>query len=158
MPDMLAKLYWQRKDCTWPNDLWNAEIEILRPDIGQKRLVLDWIVTNFNGGWAEQAGAAFQNRPLTIFIAVQDRRKIVGFACFDAVRRNFFGPIGVAESCRNSGVGSGLVAHCFGAMREAGYEYAIIHAVGPMAFYSKVCGAEPVPDSEAGLYRREIVQ
>lgn len=156
MPDMLAKLYWKQTDSTWANDIWNANIEIVRPDIGQKHIVLDWINKTFSYGWMQQAEAAFFNQPITIFIAVQEQRKIVGFACFDSVRRNFFGPMGVGEAWRKSGVGTGLVAHCFAAMREAGYEYAIIHAVGPVMFYAKACGAEVIPDSEAAQYRKEI--
>lgn len=156
MPDMLAKLYWRPAESTWANDIWNLNVDILRPDVSQMGLVLDWIEANFSNGWAYQAQIAFMNRPLTIFIAVHDSKEICGFACFDATRKNFFGPMGVAESWRKKSIGEALVNRCFEAMRESGYEYAIIHAVGPVAFYSKVCGAEPIPDSEAGLYRREI--
>ncbi len=158
MPDMLAKLYWKPRDPVSAYDMWNLGVEIVRPDMGQKRFVLDWIGANFHPGWAQQADAAFANRPLTIFIAIHDEKEIVGFACYDATRKNFFGPMGVVESWRKQNIGEALVLRSFEAMRESGYEYAIIHAVGPVAFYSNVCGAEPIPDSEAGSYRREIRQ
>jgi predicted N-acetyltransferase YhbS len=156
MPDMLAKLYWEPRESTWANDIWNADVKIHRPDIGQKPAVLNWILQNFSQGWMTQAEACFRNSPLTIFIAVHDRREIVGFACYDSVRRNFFGPMGVADEWRGKGVGACLLLHCFSAMREAGYEYTIIHAVGPVMFYAKACGAEVIPDSEAAQYRKEI--
>jgi GNAT superfamily N-acetyltransferase len=159
MPDMLAKLYWQPPidSPNWANDIWNLNVEIVRPDIGQKSIVLDWVRKQFSA-WTDQAEAAFTNRPLTIFIAVHERREICGFACFDVTRRNFFGPTGVSEAWRGKSIGTALLIHCFNAMREAGYEYAIIHAVGPVAFYAKTVGAEVIPDSEAGTYRREINQ
>lgn len=159
MPDMLAKLYWNPSpsdDRTWFNDIWNADVEIVRPDIGQKTAILNWIVGRFSRGWADQAEAAFNNRPLTIFIATYRRQEMIGFACWDSVRQNFFGPMGVSEEWRGKGVGACLLLECMKAMRESGYEYAIIHAVGPVMFYAKVCGAECIPDSEAAQYRKEI--
>lgn len=161
MPDMLAKLYWKPSASEWDNRTWfndidNADIEIILPDISQKSSVLNWILGEFNLGWTDQAEAAFVNRPLTILIAVHRREEIVGFACFDSVRMNFFGPMGVAEKWRGKGIGAVLLLESLRMMREAGYEYAIIHAVGPVMFYAKVCGAEPIPDSEAAQYRKEI--
>jgi len=77
----------------------------------------------------------------------------VGFGCYDATCRNFFGPAGVEESLRGRGIGSGILLGCLEAMRAAGYAYAIIGGVGPREFYARVAGAIEIPDSSPGIYR-----
>ena len=41
-------------------------------------------------------------------------------------------------------------------MANAGYAYAIIGGVGPMAFFEKSVGAFPIPGSTPGIYQTAI--
>ena len=79
-------------------------------------------------------------------------KRIVGFAAYEVTRRNYFGPTGVREDLRGSGLGAALLFRCLESMREMGYAYAIIGGVGPAEFYEKVCGAFVIPGSETGIY------
>ena len=38
-------------------------------------------------------------------------------------------------------------------MKDMGYAYAIIGGVGPAAFYTKVCGAKIIENSDPGVYK-----
>ena len=79
--------------------------------------------------------------------------KPVGFACYDATMRDFFGPTAVSEEFRCCGIGAALLLKCLWAMREEGYAYAIIGGVGPAKFYEKVCGARLIENSTPGVYK-----
>ena len=52
-------------------------------------------------------------------LKVKDK-EIIGFACFEATAKNYFGPIGVAPDCREGGVGTGLLLSCLHSMWEMG--------------------------------------
>ena len=84
-------------------------------------------------------------------------RELIGFACHDCTRRNFFGPSGVAESARGLGAGRALLLASLHAMREAGYAYAIIGGVGPEDFYRRTVGAVPIEGSPPGIYDFSLV-
>jgi GNAT superfamily N-acetyltransferase len=131
-------------------------VAIRRPESRERAVVLDWVRTQFSPGWAAECESAFASRPPTCFIAVRDAR-IVGFACHDCTRRNFFGPAGVDPALRGHGVGAALTLAALGAMRDAGYAYAIIGGVGPAAFYAKVAGARRIAGSTPGIYAPSLV-
>ena len=78
---------------------------------------------------------------------------VLGFACYDATAKDFFGPTGVMESQRGKGIGAALLIACMQAMAAEGYAYAVIGGAGPVAFYEKVVGATVIPDSVPGPYR-----
>jgi GNAT superfamily N-acetyltransferase len=150
MPDMLVKLY------TLP-DLGEAlkrtapaGIGIRRPNPWEKALVLTWVRTNFSAAWAAECEAAFGANPPSCFIAV--KTGVIGFACHDCTRRNFFGPTGVAAAERGAGVGRALLLACLHAMRDQGYAYAIIGGVGPAEYYARTVGATPIAGSTPGIY------
>jgi predicted N-acetyltransferase YhbS len=77
---------------------------------------------------------------------------LVGFACHDVARRNFFGPAGVDPATRGTGVGAALTLAVLAAMGEDGYAYAIIGGAGPADFYARVAGAIEIPGSTPGVY------
>jgi len=148
MPDMLVKLY----------ELPDAPIAvpdgvtIRRPIAPEKHVVTRWIGEHFNAAWVSEAEASFARSPVSCFIAVEDGR-LLGFACYDATMRGFFGPTGVDAEERGRGIGKLLLLAALRAMRDEGYGYAIIGGAGPTAFYEKAVGAAAIPGSEPGVYK-----
>lgn len=121
-------------------------IKIKRVFAGEKMRVLDYVREHFNEGWVYEAENAIMQHKC--FIATKDGQ-ILGFACYDASAKDYFGPIGVTESTRGTGVGTALLLRTLTCMREEGYGYAIIGWVGDAEmFYRKVVNAEWVPCGE----------
>ncbi len=117
---------------------------VLSPD---SDLVVDFITNTFNPSWASEAKAALYKPNPTCFVAVIDKQ-IVGFACYDATAKAFFGPTGVDPNHQGKGIGKALLLHSLEAMLYDGYAYAIIGAVrGALGFYQKACGAIPIENS-----------
>lgn len=118
-------------------------IKIKRAFVGDKAKILQFIKENFeNTSWIYEAEYAMMQDVSKCFIAVQNG-KILGFACYDASAKGFFGPIGVAPEARNKNVGKALLIRTLEAMREYGYGYAIIGWVSDAEhFYRKTVGAE----------------
>lgn len=118
--------------------------------------IIEFIKENFNEGWASEAKAAlYQNNP-TCFIAV-DNSEIIGFACYDATAKGFFGPTGVKESYRGKGVGKALFMETLKAMKNDGYGYTIIGWANDRAvkFYQKNANAMPLNNTKS-VYDRLI--
>ena len=152
MPDMLVKLYdlnrYDDGTCALKKD--NIVIKsVMSPNL---TVVRDWIQAHFSLGWADEATNAILTLPSKCFIAVRDTQ-ILGFACYDATARAFFGPTGVDEAERGRGIGKALLMHTLKAMYAQGYIYGIIGAAGPTDFYKKCCGAVAIEDSSPGWYR-----
>ncbi len=118
--------------------------------------VLDFIGTHFSQGWVSEAKAGLYKNNPTCFIAV-DGEKVIGFACYDATAKAYFGPTGVDEAYRGQGVGKALLLHTLTAMRYDGYGYAIIGGVKEetQIFYAKASGAVPIDDSRR-IYKRML--
>jgi len=156
--DMLVKLYDLPQFCTENPRLASEGIVIRRPMAADKDKVLDFVKSNFQQVWVNECETAFYNSPFSCLIAVRNNDEIVGFSCYDASYRNFFGPIGVKEEYRGKGVGKELLLRSLYAMRDNGYAYCIIGMVEEknFAFYNKVCGAIRIPDSYPGIYKNII--
>ncbi len=155
MSDMLVKLYdlpGSREACA---GLAQAGIEIRRAIAPEKHLVLAWVGARFSKNWVSECDAAFAHSPSTCFVAVKDSL-IAGFACYDATARGFFGPIGVDDTRRKSGLGKALTLRTLEAMREAGYGYAIIGWAGPVDFFKKIAGATVIEGSAPGIYKNML--
>ena len=155
MSDLLVKLYELPDSRGALEKLRAVGIEIKRAIAPEKYHVLNWVGEKFSKGWASECDAAFARLPCSCFVAVKDT-KTIGFACYDATVRGFFGPIGVDESLRKAGLGKGLLIRTLEAMREAGYGYAIIGWAGPVDFFRKTVGATVIPGSEPGIYRNML--
>ena len=152
MPDMLVKLYELPDLAPALQRQAAAGITIRRAIPPEMHIVTDWVRQHFSNAWASETTIAFSRQPLSVFLAVEDDQ-LIGFACYDATHKNFFGPTGVAEEKRGHGTGAALLLACLHAMLAAGYGYAIIGAAGPTDFYTKIVNATVIPDSWPGVYR-----
>jgi GNAT superfamily N-acetyltransferase len=151
MPDMLVKLYELPDLHEQLKSTARQGVLVRRPSPWERPLFLDWVRHLFSPVWAAECETAFAANPPSCFIALQNQT-LVGFACHDCTRKNFFGPTGVAESARGKGVGLALLLACLHAMRDAGYAYAVIGGVGPAEYYSKTVGATMIAGSTPGIY------
>ncbi|WP_175354224.1 MULTISPECIES: GNAT family N-acetyltransferase [Bacillaceae] len=105
-----------------------------------------FVESEFGARWLDSIENGFLKDNIPIFIALDDNQ-IIGFACFDVVRKRkgLFGPMGTTLSNRVQGIGFILLHHCLREMQEIGYEYAIIGQAGPLEFYEKACNAVVIP-------------
>ena len=75
-------------------------------------------------GWAAECDAAFARAPLACFVAAErnadETQTLIGFACYEATCRNFFGPELVHPTVRGRGIGKALVLAALHAMRAEG--------------------------------------
>lgn len=117
------------------------EISVVRRFVGE----------SFSANWADEISVGFARQPVSVFVATKER-ELIGFAAYECTRRAFFGPMGVVDEVRNSGVGKALLLAALEALKEMGYVYAIVGAAGPVRFYQKTVGAIIIPDSEPGIY------
>jgi GNAT superfamily N-acetyltransferase len=151
MADMLVRLYDLPDLDARRRKLEPLGITIRRPNVWEKPLLLEWIRLHFGAAWTAECDTAFSTRPATCFIAIANQA-LVGFACYDCTRLNFFGPTGVAEAARGKGIGTALLLACLQAMSANGYAYAIIGGLGPTEFYARAVGATPIEGSTPGIY------
>ncbi|WP_193214815.1 GNAT family N-acetyltransferase [Luteolibacter marinus] len=151
MIDMLVRLY----DLPESGDLYKKVegqgITLRRARAFEKHTVAEFARTHFSAKWVSEVEVALSRQPVACFIATRDKR-ILGFACYDTTARGFFGPTGVAEEARGTGIGKALLFRSLEALRELGHAYAFIGGVGPREFYEKACGAIEVPGSDPGIY------
>ena len=150
--DMLVKLYDLPDSRPAYDRLQQAGITMRRALAPEKHKVTAWVRETFSEAWASETEVAFSRRPVSCFIAIQ-QKLIVGFACHDATCLNFFGPTGVAPTAQNGGIGKALLFACLEAMKHQGFGYAIIGGVGPAEFYEKAVGAVAIEGSAPGIYR-----
>lgn len=140
--DLLVNLY-SRRMAEFATRVADCEATI-RPALPPElHFVQDWVRRNFSEYWVSELTIAMAHQPPGCLIAIIDG-EIVGFACYDATARGFFGPTGVAENQRGKGIGAALLYHALAAMKAQGYAYAVIGGVGPVDFYAKAVGAVPI--------------
>ncbi|MCB9457211.1 MAG: GNAT family N-acetyltransferase [Anaerolineaceae bacterium] len=151
MPDMLVKLYSLPDLAPDIKRQREAGITIRRPIPPEKHIVIEWVRREFGNGWASETEVTFSRQPVTSFIAMENGQ-VIGFACYDATCKAFFGPTGVSEAARGRGTGKALFLACLHGMAADGYAYAIIGAAGPVDFYAKAVGATIIEGSTPGIY------
>jgi GNAT superfamily N-acetyltransferase len=151
MADMLVRLYALPDSADAVARAARSDARIRRAEQWERLALLAFVRANFGPGWLAECEAAFARLPITCFVAIRGV-DIVGFACHDVTRPDFFGPAGVAPSARGNGIGAALTLTALAAMRDAGYAYAIIGGVGPAAFYARVAGAVAIEGSTPGVY------
>ena len=154
MSDLLVKLYELPSPEPYVARVREQGIIIRRPIGPENYAVIQWIRDHFGAGWAGEAENAFFRSPKWIYIAVRESdSKMLGFGCYDATVKGFFGPTGVDEAERGKGIGAALLMMCLHGMWEEGYGYAIIGSAGPVDFYKKICGATVIEGSSPGVYK-----
>jgi GNAT superfamily N-acetyltransferase len=151
MPDMLARLYDLPDPAPGLQRIAAAGLRIRRADPWDRDAVIKFVRKNFHDVWAMETERAFAGTPITCFIGLKGN-EVAGFAVYESTRRDYFGPTGVREDLRGSGLGAALLLACLGSMHEMGYAYAIIAGVGPAKFYEKTVGAFVIPGSEVGIF------
>ena len=160
MPDMLVKLYELPPVTPYLEKLDKENITIRRPIGPENYAVIRWINENFGPDWAGEAENAFFRSPKGIFVAVRklpkQKAEVLGFACYDATVKGFFGPTGVSKAERGKGIGVALLLAALHGMKDEGYGYGIIGGAGPVDFYKKCCGAIPIEDSSPGVYKNMV--
>ena len=131
--------------------LRDAGIELRRALAPERHIVVSWVRQHFGEGWASECEVSFGRLPISCFRA-QRGQDVLGFACYDATAKAFFGPTGVLERERKHGIGTALLLVSLHAMAAEGYAYAIIGAAGPADFYARAVGAVPIAGSTPGIY------
>ena len=150
MADMLVKLYGLPGLDSALAGASARGVTVRRAIPPEKPQVLAWMQANFPA-WAAEMETAFCRAPVSCFLAVRGE-SLLGFACYDATCRNFFGPTAVLAAERGHGLGRALLLAALHAQREQGYAYSIIGGVGPPDFYVKAVGAIPIEGSTPGVY------
>lgn len=117
----------------------------------ERQSVANWVGEHFSPKWVSEVKVAMSRQPVTCFIATKDK-KILGFACIETTAKGFYGPTGVAEAARGTGLGKALLFKSMEALRDSGYVYGVIGGVGPREFYEKVCNAKEISGSDPGIY------
>ena len=151
MPDMLVRLYDLPDAAPVMQRVENGGFRVRRAAGWDRIRLREFIRANFQDIWAMEADRAFSWTPITCYVATQDG-EIVGFAVYECTMHDYFGPTGVREDLRGNGLGEALLLASLGSMREMGYAYAIIGAVGPAEFYEKAVGATVIPGSDPGIF------
>ena len=117
-------------------------IKIKRAFVGEKDDILKFVESKFGKHWRGEVEHALMQESPKCFIATENG-KLIGFACYDATAKGFFGPIGIDPDKRGGNVGKALLVRTLSAMREYGYAYAIIGWVkSAEMFYRKTVTAE----------------
>lgn len=151
--DLLVKLY-ALPAARSPS---TGNVNIRRAFTAERWLVRAWVTKQFGAGWASESETAFGRLPVSCFVAVREK-DILEFACYDSTARGMFGPMGVAQSERNHGIGSLLLLATLHDMTAQGYAYAVIGRPDSAEFYRKHAGATEIADSDPGFYTGLIKQ
>ncbi len=151
MPDMLVPLLKLSPLAPVLEEMRAQGIVIRRAHSFEITPIRAFITEHFGANWADEVAPCYARQPITLYIALCEG-KVVGFGAYEATRRNFFGPTGVAESERGKGIGKALLLACMWGFYEMGYAYGIIGGAGPVDFYAKTVGASVIPDSVPGIY------
>ncbi len=157
MADMLAKLYNIPHSHAIQENLFKSGIRIKKALAPDRSRIIAFARTCAKDDYSDEVEAAFSNNPITCYIATREK-KIIGFACYEATARNFFGPMAVLESERKKGIGKALLLKSLESMQELGYAYAIIGCPAKSAidFYKKCVDAILIDEKSSGVYKRMI--
>ena len=82
-------------------------------------MVCKWVRRHRGKGCASECEVAFARAPVACILAREGER-ILGFSCYEATCRNFFGPTGVLPVAQGKGQGQALLLAALHAMRAQG--------------------------------------
>lgn len=151
MIDMLVRLYDLPDNTELYRTVASQGISLRRGRAFEKHTLAKFAIDNFSEKWASEIEVALTRQPVSCWIATKDK-VILGFSCYETTQRGFFGPTGVIESVRGTGLGKALLFKALESLRDIGYAYGIVGGVGPREFYAKNCGAIDIPGSDPGVY------
>ena len=151
MTDMLVRLYDLPDSSEVYRSVEARGVILRRPMAYERHVLADWVGTHFSPKWVSEVKVALVRQPVSSYVATFDS-EILGFSCYETTCKGYFGPTGVKESERGSGLGTALLFKALEAMRSEGYAYAVIGGVGPKEFYERACGAFEIPGSNPGVY------
>jgi hypothetical protein len=151
MIDMLVRLYDLPDTADLYSKIHDQGITLRRARAFEKHTIAAFAREHFSEKWASEVDVATTRQPISCWIATRNK-EILGFSCYETTQRGFFGPTGVIESARGTGLGKALLFKSLESLREMGYAYGIIGGVGPRDFYEKNCGAIEIPGSDPGVY------
>jgi len=166
MADMLVNLLEIQDYRPIVDRLKQEGIEIFRALAPDKFRIVEWVKEHSSINAAGECDVCFSNKPISCFIAAKGS-KIIGYACYNATAPDFFGPTKVLEEYQGKGIGKALLLRTLHALRDEGYQYAIIGGVGPVEFYEKCVGAVLIESSKkhniyehflAAIEKRELNQ
>jgi GNAT superfamily N-acetyltransferase len=155
--DLLVRLYDLPAPAPTVEPLSAAGIVVRRAAAAERSAVVEWARAHGSPGWADECEVAFARLPLACFVALE-KDKLIGFACYEATCRNFFGPELVHPERRGRGVGRALLLAALQAMRAEGYAYAIIGWASSIDFYRRAVGAVVIDGSEPGTYPAKLLR
>jgi len=153
MSDLLVRLYTLPPLAPAVAAVETHGIEVRRALATERPAVTAFARAHGSEAWAAECEAAFARLPIACFVAVERTDTLIGFACYEATCRDFFGPELVLESFRGRGVGKALLLAALHAMRAEGYAYAIIGWAASVDFYRGAVGATVIEGSTPGIYR-----
>ena len=151
MPDMLVNLLKLPALDPLLLEMREKGVVIRRAQPYEMTAVRRFVEAGFALTWADEITVGLSNKPASVYIAIREG-VLVGFGAYECTRRGFFGPTGVTESERGTGIGKALLIACLWGLREMGYVYGIIGGAGPTEFYARAVGATEIPDSVPGIY------
>ena len=157
MADMLVKLYNIPNSYEIEKKLSEEGIKIKKALAPDRSRIIDFSRACAKEDYSNEVTAAFSNNPITCYIATKEK-KIIGFACYEATAKDFFGPMAVVKSERRKGIGKALLLKSLESMQELGYAYAIIGwpAKSAVDFYKKCADAIMIDEKSSGVYKRMI--
>ena len=140
--DMLVKLYNMPDSHDIEEKLSESGIKIKKALAPDRSRIIAFARTCAKEDYSDEVRAAFANNPVTCYIATREE-EIIGFACYEATAKNFFGPMAVQEGERKKGIEKALLLKSLESMQELGYAYAMIGwpAKSAVEFYKKCVGA-----------------
>jgi len=114
---------------------------VKRAEQKDRQKTLEWVDKNFEG-WNAEVTAAFNNNPVSLFIAGK-AGSVLAFSAYEANNKGtgWFGPMGTDKEARGKGLGAVLLKKTLSAMKHEGFTKAIIPWVGPIPFYMKTVNA-----------------
>lgn len=117
-------------------------VPIRRCEHSDRERLYRFIADNFARAWAWEVDLAFSAGKPTCLVA-ERKREIVGFSGWELNNRGLgsFGPQGVVEHERGSGIGKRLLLDTLSEMSRAGHRMARIPWVSSVDYYRKSCGA-----------------
>lgn len=151
MIDMLVRLYDLPDSAALYQKIHDQGITLRRARAFEKHTAANFARQHFSEKWASEIEVALTRQPVSCWIATRDK-EILGFSCYETTQRAFFGPTGVIEAARGTGLGKALLFKALESLHDIGYAYGIIGGVGPREFYEKNCGAIEIPGSDPGVY------